>query len=101
MALLRALGSAAVRLLLALLVAACLPTTAHATISPVTPIDPDAVDFGGVAMAPDGSGGIVYRKRVDGHTHIYAAQFDGNGWRAAQRVDNGQNFDSSWPVIGA
>ncbi len=52
-------------------------------------------------MAPDGTGGIVYRKRVDGHVHIFAAQFDGKGWRAPQRVDVGQRFDSSWPAIGA
>ena len=81
-----------VRLLVALLVAACLPATAHASISSVTPIDSDAADFGGVAMAPDGSGGIVYRKRVDGHLHVFAAQFDSSGgWRAPQRVDNGQS----------
>src|SRR4051794_22998906 len=52
-------------------------------------------------MAPDGTGGVVYRKRVDGRTHIFASQFDGSGWRAPQRVDNGQPFDSSWPTIGA
>lgn len=77
---------------------------ASASISAVTPIDgpsADVVDFGGSAMAPDGSGGIVYRKRVDGKIHIFAAQFDGDRWRAPQRVDNGQRFDSSWPAIGA
>jgi len=93
------------RLLPALCCAALsLPSTAQAGISPVAPIDgptPDIVDFGGAAMAPDGTGGIVYRKRVDGRTHIFAAQFDGKGWRPAQRVDNGQRFDSSWPAIAA
>jgi hypothetical protein len=91
--------------LLACLLAALLaPPSARATISGVTPIDgpsADIVDFGGVAMAPDGTGGLVYRRRVDGHIHIFASQFDGSGWRAPQRVDNGQRFDSSWPVIGA
>jgi hypothetical protein len=52
-------------------------------------------------MSQDGTGGIVYRKRVDGRTHIYAAQFFGAAWRPAQRVDVGQAFDSSWPSIGA
>src|SRR4051794_32339338 len=52
-------------------------------------------------MAPDGTGGVVYRKRVDGRTHIFASQFDGKSWRAPQRVDSGQPFDSSWPAIGA
>lgn len=85
--------------------ALCLPVApARAGISPVTPIDgpsADIVDFGGVAMAPDGTGGLVYRKKVDGRTHVFAAQFDGKAWRGAQRVDNGQSFDSSWPAIGA
>src|SRR5688500_20136960 len=96
---------ASVRPLLALLLAALvLPASAFASISPVAALDgpsSDIVDFGGVAMAPDGTGGIVYRKRVEGRTHIFAAQFDGRGWRAPRRVDAGQRFDSSWPVIGA
>src|SRR5262245_60514291 len=52
-------------------------------------------------MAPDGTGGIVYRKRVDGRSHLFAAQFADGGWGRAQRVDDGQRFDSSWPAIGA
>jgi len=91
-----------VRLTVALLLLALLyPSLSSASISPVSPIDTDVVDYGGVAMAPDGTGGIVYRKRVDGRTHVFAAQFDGRGWRPAQRVDDGQAFDSSWPAIGA
>lgn len=101
----RLVGSAVVRVLSVLL--ACLlvaPATAAAAISDVTAIDgpsADIVDFGGAAMAPDGTGGIVYRKRVDGRTHIFAVQFDGRRWRGPQRVDNGQRFDSSWPAIAA
>ncbi len=92
------------RILGVLLACLLLPATAAASISGVTPIDgpsADIVDFGGTAMAPDGTGGIVYRKRVDGRTHIFAAQFDGTGWGTPQRVDGGQRFDSSWPAIGA
>ena len=92
------------RILGVLLACLLLPAPAFAGISPVAPIDgpsPDIVDFGGAAMAPDGTGGVVYRKRVDGRTHIFASQFDGKSWRAPQRVDNGQPFDSSWPAIGA
>lgn len=78
---------------------------ARASISPVAAIDgPSAsiVELGGVAMAADGTGGLVYRRRdADGRTHIYASQFDGTGWRPARRVDAGQRFDSSWPAIAA
>ena len=92
------------RILGVILACLLLPATAAASISAVTPIDGpsgDIVDFGGTAMASDGTGGIVYRKRAEGRTHIFAAQFDGSRWRAPQRVDGGQRFDSSWPVIGA
>jgi hypothetical protein len=87
--------------LLALLL---VPATARASISPVVGIDgpsPDIVGFGGSAMASDGTGGVVYRKRVNGVAHIFAAQFDGSKWLPPQRVDNGQPFESSWPVIAA
>lgn len=77
---------------------------AHAAISAPVSIDgpsPDVLDVGGVAMAEDGSGGIVYRKRVEGRAHVFAAQFVRGAWRPPQRVDVGQAFDSSWPRIGA
>lgn len=61
----------------------------------------DVVDLGGVAMAPDGTGGVVYRKLVDGRPHIFAAQFVEGAWRPPQRIDRGQHFDSYWPAIGA
>ncbi len=80
------------------------PGPAGAIISDPRPIDgpsPDVIDVGGTAMSEDGSGGVVYRRRVGGRAHIYAAQFAGGRWRPAQRVDNGQRFDSSWPRIGA
>ncbi|HWT92105.1 MAG TPA: hypothetical protein VN238_03850, partial [Solirubrobacteraceae bacterium] len=79
-------------------------TPAHATLSAATTLDgpsADVVGVDGVAMSEDGTGGLVYRKRVDGRVHVFAAQFVGGAWRAPQRVDNGQRFDSSWPAIGA
>ena len=77
---------------------------AHALIEPVAPIDgPSAeiVELGGVAMAADGTGGLVYRKRVEGRVHIFAAQYVNGKWGAAQRVDVGQAFESSFPAIAA
>ncbi len=77
---------------------------AGALISPVTTIDgasSEIVELGGVAMASDGSGGIVYRKRVEGRPHIFAALYANGAWQAPQRVDVGQRFESSFPAIGA
>jgi hypothetical protein len=77
---------------------------ARALIEPVTPIDgpsSEIVELGGVAMASDGSGGIVYRKRVEGRAHIFAALYANGQWSAPQRVDVGQPFESSFPAIAA
>lgn len=99
----------ALRLLLAgallLLALSAVPATgavsgAHLIDGPAAAID----DIGGVAMAPDGTGGVVYRKvDDDGRMHIFAASFRGGVWTAPQRVDVGptQRFESSWPAIGA
>jgi hypothetical protein len=78
--------------------------SADALISPVATIDgPSAeiVELGGVAMAADGTGGIVYRKRVEGRAHIFAALYSNGQWGPAQRVDVGQSFESSFPAIAA
>jgi hypothetical protein len=80
------------------------PAGAGASISAATTIDGpsgDVIGLDGVAMAPDGSGGLVYRKRVDGRIHVFAARHVGGRWEAPQRVDAGQRYDSSWPAIGA
>ena len=79
------------------------PRVVIASISPAEVIDasPDVLELGGVAMAEDGSGGLVFRKRVEGRAHVYAARYVGQRWLPPQRVDVGQAFDSSWPRIGA
>ena len=79
-------------------------TTARASIAPATTIDgPSAAILGvdGVAMSEDGTGGLVYRKRVDGRVNVYVSRFTARGWQPPQRVDVGQRFTSSWPAIGA
>jgi hypothetical protein len=81
----------------------CAPA-AQAIITPVATIDgPSAeiVELGGVAMAPDGTGGIVYRKRVEGRPHIFAAVYSGGKWGVPQRVDVGQPYESTFPAIAA
>jgi hypothetical protein len=89
---------------LALAFALCATAPARATISSAQTLDGpsgEIVDVGGVAMSQDGSGGIVYRRRVEGRVHIFVAQLFKGQWRPPQRVDTGQAFDSSWPAIGA
>lgn len=77
---------------------------ARAVVSDVHLVDgpsADVLEAGDAAMSEDGTGGLVYLKQVDGHDHVFVAQFAGGAWRPPQRVDIGQDFDSSWPRIGA
>lgn len=91
-------------LLAALVAAGTVAAPAGAVISATSTIDgptPDIVDLGNVAMAEDGTGGVVYRKRVDGKAHVFAARLLGGVWSKPQRLDIGQIYESSWPVIAA
>jgi hypothetical protein len=77
---------------------------ARAVILPATTIDgpsEEIVGFGGVAMAEDGTGGLVYLKRVDGVPHVFVARYLEGHWLAPIRVDTEQPFAASWPRIGA
>jgi hypothetical protein len=89
------------------LAAVALGVQAHvagAVILPAVTIDgpsEDIVGFGGVAMAEDGTGGLVYLKRVDGVAHVFVSRYMGGRWLAPIRVDGEQPFAASWPRIGA
>ncbi len=77
---------------------------ARAVILPATTIDgpsEDIVGFGGVAMAEDGGGGLVYLKRVEGVPHVFVSRYVGGSWLAPIRVDYEEPFAASWPRIGA
>ncbi|MBA2347707.1 MAG: hypothetical protein H0V81_05365, partial [Solirubrobacterales bacterium] len=77
---------------------------AGASIADATAIDgpsADIIALDGVAMAEDGTGGLVYRKRVAGRTNVFVSRFTAQGWQPPRRVDVGQAFNSSWPAIGA
>jgi hypothetical protein len=114
---------------LAALVLAVRPQPAQAVILPGQTIDgpsEDIVGFGGVAMAEDGTGGIVYLKRVGGVPHVFVSRFAEGRWSAPIEVDprcrptgsateqaeeqqrevRGEEckkaaFAASWPRIGA
>ena len=73
-------------------------------ILPATTIDgpsEDIVGFGGVAMAEDGTGGLVYLKRVDGVPHVFVSRYVEGHWLTPIRVDTEEPFAASWPRIGA
>lgn len=85
-------------------IALALPPAASAHVDAAVTVagpDPAIVDVGGIAMAPDGTGGVVFRRSDTGVAHVYAARYDGERWHDPQRVDQGQRFTSSWPRIGA
>ncbi|HVR04764.1 MAG TPA: PKD domain-containing protein [Solirubrobacteraceae bacterium] len=105
---------------LAAVALAALPVGASAVILPATTIDgpsEEIAGFGGVAMAEDGSGGLVYLKRVDGVPHVFVSRYVGGHWLAPIRVDRcspsstqetstgeahcEEPYAASWPRIGA
>jgi PKD domain len=90
--------------LLAVLLVAVHAERSSAVILPAQTIDGPSegiVGFGGVAMAEDGSGGLVYIKRVEGVPHVFVSRYAGGQWLAPIRVDSGQPYAASWPRIGA
>jgi hypothetical protein len=89
---------------LALLVLGLCSTQARAVILPAQTIDgpnEQVVGFGGVAMAEDGTGGVVYLKRVEGVAHVFVARYVQGRWLAPIRVDYEEPYAASWPRIGA
>jgi hypothetical protein len=77
---------------------------ARAVIAPAQTIDGPSeaiVGFGGAAMAEDGSGGLVYLKRVEGVPHVFVSRYVGGHWLPPVRVDTEEPFAASWPRIGA
>ncbi len=77
---------------------------ARAAILPAVTLDgpsEDIVGFGGAAMAEDGTGGVVYLRRVDGVAHVFVVRYLDGRWLAPMRVDTGQAYAASSPRIGA
>jgi hypothetical protein len=78
--------------LLALLALTALPSLASAGWFPAAPVDGPTADIdklGGVDLARDGTGGVVYLKRVDGAPHVFVSRFNGGQFRPPERVDVG------------
>lgn len=96
---------AAARVLsVALFIGLALPTSAGAVIHLASVVDGpanDIVDVDGAAMAPDGTGGILYRKQVDGVTHVFVVQFVDGHWSEPIEVDSEDSYGASEPAIAA
>jgi hypothetical protein len=60
----------------------------------------DITALGGVDLARDGTGAVVYVKRTAGVDHIFAARFDGGLFQPPEQIDAGLPA-SSQPVVGA
>lgn len=79
-------------------------TAAQARLAPAGLIDgpsPTILDVDGAAMAPDGSGAILYRKLVEGEAHLFVARFVAGAWQLPVQVDHGQAFSASSPAVAA
>lgn len=57
--------------------------------------------LGNVAMASDGTGGLVFTKTVEGKPHVFASRYEGSGWSAPIRVDRENPYEASEPRIAA
>ncbi|HTA13431.1 MAG TPA: hypothetical protein VK781_01070, partial [Solirubrobacteraceae bacterium] len=81
-----------------------LADSARGSIQPAVTIDgpsEDIVGFGGVAMAEDGTGGVVYLKRENGVAHVFVSRFLDGHWLPPIQADAGQPYIASWPRIAA
>jgi PKD domain len=59
------------------------------------------LDVDGVAMAPDGTGGLVYRKQVEGVPHVFVVPFGDGRWGAPIEVDREDPYGAGEPAIAA
>lgn len=94
----------AARLTLAIAAAIALgaPASAGAVYFPGQQADgpsPDIVSLGGVTMARDGAGHVVYLKRDGGVNHVYVSFLANGSPREPRRLDTGQLAPSSEPRV--
>jgi hypothetical protein len=61
----------------------------------------DGLSLGGVAMASDGTGGLVYTKTVGGVQHVFVSRYTEAGWSTPIRVDSEMSFAASQARIAA
>ncbi|HVR05868.1 MAG TPA: PKD domain-containing protein [Solirubrobacteraceae bacterium] len=96
--------AARVSLALLLLIALALPRAAAAAIHSAQVLagpSNEIIEVAGAAMAPDGSGGIVYLARSGGVVHVFAVPFENGAWGAPEEVDGEDRYGASQPAIAA
>jgi hypothetical protein len=80
-------------------------SSAWAVIHPASILDGpanDILEVDGSAMAPDGSGAILYRKEdAGGVPHVYVVQFTNGQWGSPTRVDTENPYAATMPAIAA
>src|SRR4051794_31071756 len=77
--------------------ALALPAAASAAVTTQS-IDGPSADisrFSDIAMAPDGTGALVYLKKVGGKDHVFVSVRTGGTWKAPTQVDVGSDMGSA------
>jgi hypothetical protein len=95
----------ALAVLAVLLAGAVAVPEGYAVVHPPVVVDGpanDILEVDGAAIAPDGTGGVVYRKQgVDGVAHVFVVQFVGGRWLGPVQVDTADRYGASMPAIAA
>ncbi|MCL2769855.1 MAG: hypothetical protein FWD42_07080, partial [Solirubrobacterales bacterium] len=81
-----------------------MPAPARAVINGASVLDGptnNILGVNGAAMARDGSGGVVYRKDIEGVDHVFAIPFAAGRWGQPLEVDREDSYGASQPAIAA
>jgi hypothetical protein len=90
--------------LVATLLALIACAQAQAALLPAQAIygpDSTILDVDGSAIAPDGTGAVLYRKLIGGQPHLFVSRFQAGAFLPSVQVDAGQPFGASFPAIAA
>jgi hypothetical protein len=86
---------------LALALTAAAPARAGFFVQPLDGPSADIQSLGGVDVARDAGGAVVYVRRDGGVDHVYAQRFFAGRFAAPERLDPGLAGPSSQPVVAA
>ena len=101
---LRALCAAALCAIAATLAVAAPPASAGPTLQPsFSVVGPSAaiVGIGGLSVARDGTGGLIFTEQNGANDNVYVSRLVGGSFQPPEEVDSGLGGSSSDPVIAA